>query len=82
MRNFGLVRDKLRSIVLRSDVGITEQAWELREEEQTRVRNLLTERLVPNGCSTRNSAKCLTTPATTLRSKEVNGARHRLEQAA
>ena len=43
-RNFGLVRDKLRGIVLRADVGITEQAWEVREEELTRVHNLLTER--------------------------------------
>ena len=43
-RNFGLVRDKLRGIVLRADVGITEQAWEVREEELDRVRNLQTER--------------------------------------
>jgi len=44
MRNFGLVRDRLKSIVLRADVGVTEQAWEVREEQQTRVRNLQTER--------------------------------------
>ena len=43
-RNFGLVRDKLRNIVLRADVGITEQAWEVREEEVERVRSLQTER--------------------------------------
>ncbi|MFO0663107.1 MAG: tetratricopeptide repeat protein [Polyangiaceae bacterium] len=43
-RNFELVRDKLRNIVLRADVGITEQAWEVREEELYRVRNLQTER--------------------------------------
>jgi chromosome segregation ATPase len=43
-RNFGLVRDKLRNIVLRADVGITEQAWEVREEELERVRNLQNER--------------------------------------
>jgi tetratricopeptide (TPR) repeat protein len=43
-RNFGLVRDKLRNIVLRADVGITEQAWEVREEELERVRSLQTER--------------------------------------
>ncbi|MGD0526717.1 MAG: tetratricopeptide repeat protein [Polyangiaceae bacterium] len=43
-RNFGLVKDKLRSIVLRADVGITEQAWEVREEELDRVRSLQTER--------------------------------------
>jgi tetratricopeptide (TPR) repeat protein len=43
-RNFGVVRDKLRGIVLRADVGITEQAWEVREEEMARVHNLQTER--------------------------------------
>ncbi len=43
-RNFELVRDKLRNIVLRADVGITEQAWEVREEELYRVRTLQTER--------------------------------------
>jgi tetratricopeptide (TPR) repeat protein len=44
MRNFGLVRDKIRGIVLRADVGITAQAWEVREEELERVHNLQTER--------------------------------------
>ena len=43
-RNFKLVRDKLRGIVLSADVGITEQAWEVREEELERVHNLQTER--------------------------------------
>lgn len=43
-RNFGLVRDKFRGIILRADVGITEQAWEVREEELERVHNLQTER--------------------------------------
>jgi tetratricopeptide (TPR) repeat protein len=43
-RNFGLVRDKLRGIVLRADVGLTEQAWEVREEELDRVRSLQSER--------------------------------------
>ncbi len=43
-RNFGMVRDKIRNIVLRADVGITEQAWEVREEELDRVRSLQTER--------------------------------------
>jgi tetratricopeptide (TPR) repeat protein len=43
-RNFGIVRDKLRGIVLRADVGITEQAWEVREEELSRVRSLQSER--------------------------------------
>lgn len=43
-RNFVFVRDKLRGIILRADVGITEQAWEVREEELERVHNLQTER--------------------------------------
>jgi tetratricopeptide (TPR) repeat protein len=43
-RNFGIVRDKLRGVVLRADVGITEQAWEVREEELGRVRSLQGER--------------------------------------
>jgi tetratricopeptide (TPR) repeat protein len=43
-RNFLFVRDRLRGIVLRADVGITEQAWEVREEELERVHNLQTER--------------------------------------
>jgi chromosome segregation ATPase len=43
-RNFGIVRDRMRGIVLRADVGITEQAWEVREEELDRVRSLQSER--------------------------------------
>jgi tetratricopeptide (TPR) repeat protein len=43
-RNFGRVRERLRNIVLRADVGITEEAWELREEQYTRVRRLKIER--------------------------------------
>ena len=43
-RNFKIVREKLRSIVLRADVGVTEQAWEVREEELERVHNLQGER--------------------------------------
>jgi tetratricopeptide (TPR) repeat protein len=43
-RNFAIVRDRFRGIILRADVGITEQAWEVREEELERVHNLQTER--------------------------------------
>ncbi len=43
-RNFARVRDRLKNIVLRADVGITEEAWELREEQLTRVRRLKIER--------------------------------------
>lgn len=45
MRNFELVRERLKNIVLRADVGITEQAWELREEQMARVRSLQLERV-------------------------------------
>jgi tetratricopeptide (TPR) repeat protein len=44
MRNFATVRDRLKNIVLRADVGITEEAWEVREEQQTRVRRLKVEK--------------------------------------
>jgi tetratricopeptide (TPR) repeat protein len=44
MRNFGLVRDRLRGIVMRADVGITEEAWEAREGQLVRVRKLQSER--------------------------------------
>ncbi len=44
MKNFGLVRDRLKSVVLRADVGIVQQAWEVREEQRVRVRNLQRER--------------------------------------
>jgi tetratricopeptide (TPR) repeat protein/DNA-binding transcriptional ArsR family regulator len=45
MRNFGRVRDKLRKIILRADVGTVELAWEVREEQQHRVKSLLVERV-------------------------------------
>ncbi len=44
MKNFGLVRDRVKNIVLRADVGIVQQAWEVREEQRVRVRNLQRER--------------------------------------
>ena len=44
MKNFALVRDRLKSIVLRADVGIVQEAWEVREEQALRVRNLQRER--------------------------------------
>jgi tetratricopeptide (TPR) repeat protein len=44
MKNFGLVRDRLKSIVLRADTGIVQEAWEVREEQALRVRNLQRER--------------------------------------
>ncbi len=42
--NFKLVRDRLKNIVLRADVGVTEEAWEVREEQMTRVRSLRAEK--------------------------------------
>jgi hypothetical protein len=44
MKNFGVVRDRLKDIVLRADVGIVQQAWEVREDQLTRVRELQRER--------------------------------------
>jgi hypothetical protein len=44
MRNFALVRDRLKNVVLRADVGIVQEAWEVREEQRVRVRNLQRER--------------------------------------
>ncbi len=44
MKNFSLVRDRLKSIVLRADVGVVQEAWEVREEQALRVRNLQRER--------------------------------------
>lgn len=44
MRNFAQVRDRLKGVVLRADVGIVQQAWEVREEQRTRVVNLQRER--------------------------------------
>jgi hypothetical protein len=43
-KNFARVRDRLKSVVLRADVGIVQEAWESREEHRVRVRNLLRER--------------------------------------
>ena len=44
MRNFGFVRDRLKNLVMRADVGITQQSWEVREDQITRVRTLQRER--------------------------------------
>ncbi len=44
MRNFGFVRDRMKNLVMRADVGITQQAWEVREDQITRVRTLQRER--------------------------------------
>lgn len=44
MRNFSLVRERLKSIVLRADVGIVQHAWEVRESHRMRLRGLQRER--------------------------------------
>jgi hypothetical protein len=44
MKNFANVRGRLKNIVLRADVGIVQQAWELREEQQARLRGLQRQR--------------------------------------
>jgi tetratricopeptide (TPR) repeat protein len=46
MDNFASVRERLRGIVLRADVGIVQQAWELREEQQSRLQSLQRRRAV------------------------------------
>jgi tetratricopeptide (TPR) repeat protein len=44
MKAFAAVRERLKGIVLRSDVGIVQEAWEEREEQALRVRQLQRER--------------------------------------
>lgn len=44
LQNFYAVRDRLKSIVLRADVGDVQQAWEVREEQRIRVQALQRER--------------------------------------
>jgi tetratricopeptide (TPR) repeat protein len=44
MRNFVLVRERLRDVVLRADTGIVQDAWEVREEQRVRVQNLQREK--------------------------------------
>jgi tetratricopeptide (TPR) repeat protein len=44
MRNFQRVRERVKGIVLRADIGIVQEAWEQREEQRQRVRNLQRER--------------------------------------
>lgn len=44
MKAFASVRERLKSIVLRADVGIVQEAWEEREEQALRVRTLQRER--------------------------------------
>ncbi|MBN2195623.1 MAG: tetratricopeptide repeat protein [Polyangiaceae bacterium] len=48
MRNFAAVRERLKSIVLRADIGIAQEAWEVREEQRIRVNNLKRERADEN----------------------------------
>jgi hypothetical protein len=42
--NFARVRDRLKSVVLRADVGLVQKAWEVRELRRFRVRELQRER--------------------------------------
>jgi hypothetical protein len=44
MRNFGLVRERLKSIVLRADVGVVQQAWEVREHSREKLQELQRQR--------------------------------------
>lgn len=42
--NFVKARDRIKDVVMRADVGLVQQAWEVREEQRHRVRDLLRER--------------------------------------
>jgi hypothetical protein len=42
--NLVKARDRIKGVVMRADVGLVQQAWELREEQRFRVRDLLRER--------------------------------------
>lgn len=42
--NFIKARDRIKDVVMRADVGLVQQAWEVREEQRHRVRDLLRER--------------------------------------
>jgi tetratricopeptide (TPR) repeat protein len=44
MKSLEKVRERLKSVVLRADVGIVQHAWEIREEQMSRVRDLQRER--------------------------------------
>jgi tetratricopeptide (TPR) repeat protein len=44
MNNFARVRDRLKTLVLKADVGIVQQAWEVREVQRLRVVGLQRER--------------------------------------
>jgi TolA-binding protein len=44
MHSLERVRERLKSVVLRADVGLVQHAWEIREEQMSRVRNLQRER--------------------------------------
>jgi hypothetical protein len=42
--NFVRARERLKDVVMRADVGLVQQAWEVREEQKFRVFDLLRER--------------------------------------
>lgn len=44
MENLELVRKRLKNVVQRADVGIVQHAWELREDQMHRLRQLQRER--------------------------------------
>lgn len=46
MKNFSQVSERLKGIVLRADVGMVQQAWEDREEQRRRLRDLQRTRAV------------------------------------
>lgn len=44
MKKFVKVSERLSDVVMRADVGLVQQAWEVREEQRARVRDLLRQR--------------------------------------
>ncbi|MCH2108862.1 MAG: hypothetical protein MK135_06000 [Polyangiaceae bacterium] len=42
--NFVKVRDRMRNVVMRADVGLVQHAWEIREKQKRRMSDLLRER--------------------------------------
>ena len=43
-QNFIRAKERLKDVVMRADVGLVQQAWEVREEQKQRVFDLLRER--------------------------------------
>ncbi len=47
-QSFEAVKERLRSVILRADIGLVQKSWEVREERRRRVRRLQRERAEEN----------------------------------